>query len=311
MKILVTGGAGFIGSQIIDSLVEKGVRTAIIDNLSTGKKENINPEAAFYQADIRDKAIKEIFEKERPDIVFHEAAQASVRLSVADPCMDADINIVGSLNILENCRSFGVGKIIFASSGGAIYGEQETFPAQEPHPTRPLSPYGAAKLSFEHYLEYYRLVFGLPYVALRYSNVYGPRQDPFGEAGVVAIFTNQMLRGETPTVNGDGGQTRDYVFVKDVVAANISAMEKGVTGAYNIGTGKETSVNELYGIIKKKTGYTGDKAHGPAKTGEQYRSVLDNGLAKKVLGWNDGISLEEGLGLTAEYFSNKLNNVNI
>ncbi len=302
MKILVTGGAGFIGSQIVDALIEKGIRTAIIDNLSTGKKENINPKATFYQADIRDKAIKEIFEKERPDIVFHEAAQASVRLSVADPCMDADINIVGSLNIIENCRVYGVKKIIFASSGGAIYGEQESFPAPEPHPTRPLSPYGAAKLSIEHYLEYYRLVFGLPYVALRYSNVYGPRQDPFGEAGVVAIFTSQMLRGETPTVNGDGGQTRDYVFVKDVVAANIAAMEKEVSGVFNIGTGKETSVNGLYEIIKNKAGYPGDKKHGPAKTGEQYRSVLDASLAKKSLDWNASVSLEEGLALTAEYF---------
>lgn len=304
MKILVTGGAGFIGSQIVDALIERGVQTSIIDNLSTGKKENINPKAAFYHTDIRDKAIKEIFEKEGPDIVFHEAAQASVRISVADPCMDADINIVGSLNVIDNCRAYGVKKLIFASSGGAIYGEQESFPAPEPHPTRPLSPYGAAKLSIEHYLEYYRLVFGLPYVALRYSNVYGPRQDPFGEAGVVAIFTSQMLGGETPTVNGDGGQTRDYVFVKDVVAANIAAMERDVTGAFNIGTGKETSVNELYEIIKKKTGYAGDKKHGPAKTGEQYRSVLDASQAKKSLGWNGSVSIEEGLARTAEYFRN-------
>jgi UDP-glucose 4-epimerase len=302
MKVLVTGGAGFIGSHIVDALVEKGMETVILDNLSTGRSENINPKATFYQADIRDKAVSEIFSKERPDVVCHHAAQVSVRKSVADPCDDADINIKGSINLMEACRISGVKKVVFASSGGAIYGEQESFPATESHPTRPVSPYGAAKLSFEFYLNYYKEVYGIPYVALRYSNVYGPRQDPHGEAGVVAIFCGLMLKGETPTINGDGGQTRDYVYVKDVVAANIAAIQKDVTGGFNIGTGLETSVNGLYEVIKKKTGYAGTSRNAPAKAGEQYRSVLDASLAGSSLGWRPSKALEEGIDETVSYF---------
>ena len=302
MKVLVTGGAGFIGSHIVDALIENGMETVILDNLSTGKQENINPKAVFYHADIRDKAILDIFLKERPDVVCHHAAQVSVRNSVADPCTDADINIRGSINLMEACRISGIKKVVFASSGGAIYGEQEIFPATESHPTRPLSPYGAAKLSFEFYLNYYKEVYGIPYVALRYSNVYGPRQDPHGEAGVVAIFCGIMLKGETPTINGDGGQTRDYVYVKDVVAANIAAITSGAAGAFNIGTGLETSVNGLYELIKKKTGYAGTARNAPAKTGEQYRSVLNASLAGKSLGWRPSKALEEGIEETVSYF---------
>lgn len=301
MKILVTGGAGFIGSHIVDRVIAEGMDAAVLDNLSTGKAENINPKAVFYKADIRDKSVSDIFVKEKPDIVCHLAAQVSVRNSVDDPCADAGTNIVGSLNILENCRIHGI-KFIFASTGGAIYGEQDVFPAPEGHPAHPLSPYGAAKLAVENYLFYYSNVFGLPYVALRYANVYGPRQDPHGEAGVVAIFAGKMLAGETPVINGDGGQTRDYVYVKDVVAANVMAMKKDVTGSFNVGTGKETSVNELYALLKEKTGYSGGKTHGPAKAGEQYRSVLDNSLIRNVFGWDASTPLGKGLEETVEYF---------
>ena len=302
MKVLVTGGAGFIGSHITDSLIAKGIEVAVVDDLSTGRRENLNPKAAFYQMDIRDGSVSEVFEKEKPDIVCHHAAQVSVRISVSEPCRDSDINVTGSINILENCRRFGVPKFVFASSGGAIYGEQDVFPAPETHPTRPLSPYGAAKLAFEGYLFCYCKVFGIKYVALRYSNVYGPRQDPHGEAGVVAIFTQKMLTGETPRINGDGNQTRDYVFVGDVVKANMMAIEKDVTGCFNVGTGKETSVNELYALLKSATGYAGDTVHGPAMAGEQFRSVLDAGLIRKELGWSDEAPLELGLKKTVEYF---------
>ena len=306
MKVLVTGGAGFIGSHIVDAIIEKGMEAVILDNLSTGRRENINPKAAFYQSDIRDKDISAIFQKEKPDVVCHHAAQVSVRNSVSDPCSDADINITGSINLMEASRISGVKKIVFASSGGAIYGEQEAFPATESHPTRPLSPYGAAKLSFEFYLNCYKEVYGGPYVALRYSNVYGPRQDPHGEAGVVAIFCGMMIKGETPTINGDGGQTRDYVYVKDVVAANIAAITGEAAGAFNIGTGLETSVNGLYEIIKMKTGYAGHAQNAPAKAGEQYRSVLDASHAGTGLGWRPSKALEVGIEETVSFFKGKL-----
>jgi len=305
MKIIVTGGAGFIGSHITDALLTAGHDVAIIDNLSTGRRENLNPGAKFYHADIRDKAVSDIFAAEKPDVVCHQAAQVSVRYSVADPCADADINIVGSINLLENCRIHGVGRMTFASSGGAIYGEQDVFPAPESHAFHPCSPYGTAKLSVEFYMDYYRQVFGLSYAALRYSNVYGPRQDPHGEAGVVAIFVGLMLEGKTPTVNGDGGQTRDYVYVKDVVAANVAAIEGNAVGGFNIGTGIETSVNGLYDVIKEKTGYAGGNVHAPAKAGEQYRSVLDAAYAKASLGWSPKTSLGDGISETVAFFRTK------
>ncbi|MHB8174649.1 MAG: NAD-dependent epimerase/dehydratase family protein [Nitrospirota bacterium] len=304
-KILITGGAGFIGSHITDAAIEAGMEAVVIDNLFTGKKENVNPKAKFYLADIRHTDISDIFTAEKPDIVCHHAAQVSVRNSVEDPAQDAGINIVGSINVIDNCRKFGVKKIVFASSGGAIYGEQEKFPAPEDHPARPESPYGAAKLSVEHYLYIYKKVFGLEYVALRYSNVYGPRQDPFGEAGVVAIFTAKMLSGNTPLINGDGGQTRDYVYVKDVVQANMLAFQDGAEGPYNVGTGMETDVNRLYELIRENTGYRGGNEHGAAKAGEQYRSVLDSARIKNELGWKQRYSLEEGLKDTVEYFRRK------
>lgn len=305
MKILITGGAGFIGSHITDAAIDAGMEVVIIDNLFTGKRENLNPHAKFYLADIRHKDIADIFADEKPDVVCHHAAQVSVRNSVDDPCQDAEINIVGSINVIDNCKKSGVKKIVFASSGGAIYGEQEKFPAPEDHPARPDSPYGAAKLSVEHYLYIYKKVFGLKYIALRYSNVYGPRQDPHGEAGVVAIFTGKMLSNQTPLINGDGGQTRDYVYVRDVVQANMLAFKSDAEGPFNVGTGIETDVNRLYSLIRERTGYREGNEHGPAKAGEQYRSVLDCARIKKGLGWEPKFSLEEGLKETVEFFRNK------
>ena len=306
MRVLVTGGAGFIGSHIVDALVDGGHRVSVLDNLSTGRVENINPATTFYEMDVRDEAVSRIFSEERPEAVVHMAAQVSVRESVADPVHDASVNVMGSINLLQSCIKYGVGRFVFASSGGAVYGEQETFPATEAHPTRPLSPYGAAKLAVEHYLHYYHKEHSLDYTALRYANVYGPRQDPHGEAGVVAIFTGKMLDGETPTVNGDGLQTRDYVYVGDVVKANLLALSKDYVGCLNVGTGVEATVNQLYGFIKAEAGYKGDKVHGPAKAGEQFRSVVDCALIKKSFGWSPEVSLPEGLKETVNYFRAEL-----
>jgi len=235
MKILVTGGAGFIGSHVVDAYLELGHEVVVVDNLSSGSIENLNPKAKFYEMDIRDSDIEDLFKNEKPDVVNHHAAQMDVRKSVEDPIYDADVNIIGSLNLLQNCIKYGVKKFIFASTGGAIYGEQDYFPADEEHPTRPLSPYGVAKLTVEKYLYFYKEVHGLNYVVLRYANIYGPRQNPHGEAGVVAIFTSKMLKGEQPVINGDGFQTRDYTFVGDVVRANVLALSYEKSDVFNIG----------------------------------------------------------------------------
>ena len=302
MKILITGGAGFIGSHVADACVAAGHSVAIVDNLSMGKKENLNPRATFYKLDIRDSALVEIFRKERFEAVFHLAAQMDVRKSVEDPIFDASVNILGTLNILEQCKASGVRKFIFASTGGAIYGEQEKFPADESHPLRPLSPYGITKLAVEKYLFYYREVFGLSSVALRFANIYGPRQNPHGEAGVVAIFTSKMLAGERPTINGDGKQSRDYTYVDDVVAANMFALGYDRSGTFNVGTGVEADVNALFAILNKATGGKCTSLHGPAKKGEQQRSVLDYALINKTFGWKPAVSLADGLVRTVEHF---------
>ncbi|MHB1347478.1 MAG: NAD-dependent epimerase/dehydratase family protein [Candidatus Humimicrobiaceae bacterium] len=303
MKILITGGAGFIGSNVADLLIENGFDVCIVDNLSSGKLENINTKAMFYMCDIRENEIFKIIETEKPQIVIHNAAQMSVRNSVEDPVNDAGINIIGGLNVLEACRKTKVQKVIFASSGAVVYGEQQFFPADESHPANPISPYGVAKLSFEKYLYYYNYVFGLKYIALRYANVYGPRQDPLGEAGVVAIFLNKLLNGEQPVINGDGKQTRDYVFVKEVAAANFLAVKQDFTGEINIGTGIETDVNNLFDILKRLTGQKNLKeAHGPVKDGEQTRSVLSYKKAQAILGWEPKIDLKSGLSETYEWF---------
>ncbi len=303
MKILITGGAGFIGSHVGDLLIENNYEVAIVDNLSTGKLENINPKAVFYKCDIRDSEIFKIIETVKPQIIIHKAAQLSVRNSVEDPVNDANINIIGGLNVLEACRKLKVEKVIFASSGGVVYGEQQYFPADENHPTKPISPYGVAKLTFEKYLYYYNYTFGLKYTALRYANIYGPRQDPYGEAGVVAIFSKKLLSNEQPVINGDGKQTRDYVFVKDVAAANLAAVRSDFTGEVNIGTGVETDVNRLFDIMKNAAGQKDLKeVHAPAKEGEQIRSVLSYKKAKEILGWEPKMELKMGLAQTYDWF---------
>ena len=307
MKVLITGGAGFIGSNVADGLLEKNYRVVIVDDLSNGKKENISKEAKFYRCDIRNKKLYSIFKAEKPEVVIHNAAQMSVRVSVENPLMDADINIMGGLNVIQSCHTYNVNKIIFASSGGTVYGEQKYFPADEEHPTSPISPYGVAKLATENYLYYFYKTYGLKYISLRYGNIYGPRQDPYGEAGVVAIFSSKIIKGENPIINGDGLQTRDYVYVGDVVDINIKAIESDFTGPLNAGTGKETSVVELFKILREVSGKGGvEEVHGPPKEGEQRRSQLSYKLAEKVLGWQPGISLEEGLKVTYGWFKKNM-----
>lgn len=306
MKILVTGGAGFIGSHIVDAYIKDGHSVVVIDDLSMGNLRNVNPEAKFIKLDIRDEQVKEVFQEENFEIVNHHAAQMDVRKSVEDPIYDASVNIIGVLNLLENCKNYDVKKFIFASTGGAIYGEQDYFPADEEHPLRPLSPYGITKLATERYLYYYEKVYGLQYVILRYANVYGPRQNPHGEAGVVAIFTKKMLEGKQPQINGDGKQTRDYVFIDDVVKANVLALNYKKSEIFNIGTGIETDVNTLFRKLRRLTGSNCEEYHAPPKKGEQLRSVLSYSRIKNELGWEPKIMIEEGLKLTVEYFKKEL-----
>ena len=271
--VLVTGGAGFIGSHLVDAYLARGWRVSVIDNLSTGERRNVNPRAEFHEADIREFPIEEI----RPDVISHHAAQMDVRRSVADPVFDADVNVIGSVRLLQKAAQSGVKRFIFASTGGAIYGEPLFAPQTEEHPTTPLSPYGCAKLAVEHYMNYFRVVHGLSTVALRYANVYGPRQNSKGEAGVIAIFIERKLRGEKATINGDGGQTRDYVYVEDVVAANMAVTDSTDAGPFNVGTGVETSVNEIGTLIGVNA------IHGAAKPGEQRRSVLASKFGRTPL----------------------------
>jgi UDP-glucose 4-epimerase len=303
MKIIVTGGAGFIASHIVDAFLREGHEVFIIDDLSSGRRENINPNATFYHMDIRKRSeLEEIFSLVQPDIVDHHAAQINVRRSVEDPVYDASINIIGTLNILELSRRYGVKKVIFASTGGAIYGEVDGL-ADESTPTLPISPYGASKRAVEIYLNYYNTVFGLNYVALRYANVYGPRQDPFGEAGVIAIFSERILSGKPCIIYGDGEQTRDYVYVMDVVDANIKALTCP-TGIYNIGTSIETSVNQLIEFLKEASGRDFPVIYDAPRQGEVRRIALSYKRANEVLGWKPNISLKDGIRETFQYFAN-------
>jgi UDP-glucose 4-epimerase len=304
MNILVTGGAGFIGSQIADEYIKLGHNVIIADNMSTGVKEFINSKAKFYEVDIRDDKISEIFRKHKIDVINHHAAQIDLRKSVADPKYDVDVNVIGSINLLQYAIENSVKKFIFASTGGAIYGEHDYFPADEKHPTRPYAPYGINKNTIEKYLFYYNHVYGLNYVVFRYANVYGPRQNPFGECGVVAIFTDKMLGDSKPVINGNGKQTRDYVYVQDVVNANVLALDAKGPVIFNIGTSVETSVNYIFNKVNEYAGTKFEENHGPAKKGEQMRSVLSYEKIKKELGWNPKINMDEGLKLTLEYFKN-------
>lgn len=305
MIILVTGGAGFIGSHVVDAYINAGHDVVVIDDLSSGLMENVNPKAQFYKLDIRGDEIENIFRKHSIEVVNHHAAQMDVRKSVADPKFDATVNVIGGLNIFEIAHKYQVKKFIFASTGGAIYGEQDYFPADEEHPLRPLSPYGITKLSTEKYLFYYKEVYGIHYVVLRYANVYGPRQNPHGEAGVVAIFANKMLKGEQPVINGDGKQTRDYTFVGDIVRANVLALGYPTSNIFNIGTGVETDVNTVFRTLRQYLKPDVPEYHGTAKQGEQLRSVISYSKIQKELGWSPSVPLSEGLRLTAEFFKKK------
>ncbi|MFQ5509910.1 MAG: NAD-dependent epimerase/dehydratase family protein [Leptospirillia bacterium] len=301
MKCLVTGGAGFIGSHLVDRLVLEGHEVQVVDDLSHGKRAAVNPSAKLVKMDIRSPRIGRKVRNFRPQVIFHLAAQMDVRKSVDDPLFDAHVNVIGTLNIMQAAVESGCPRLLFASSGGAVYGEQETFPATESHPTRPMSPYGITKRCGELYADYYKAL-GLHCASMRLGNVYGPRQDPHGEAGVVAIFTQLMLEGKTPTINGTGRQTRDFVYVDDVVDAFLSAFINERSGEYNVGTGIESDVNRLYELIAKHVGFSDNPIHGPAKDGEQLRSVIS---AKKFNGetdWEPRTSLDEGIRETVAWF---------
>jgi len=380
MKILVTGGAGFIGSHIVDLYIKNGYEVIIIDDLSTGKAEYVNKKAKFYKLDINelnvnDAKLKDIFKIERPDVINHHAAQISVIESIKDPVSDANVNILATLNLLENCVKYNVKKFIFASSGGTVYKETDKLPVDENHPTKPLSPYGVSKLAIENYLYYYKKIHNLDSAILRYANVYGPGQDPYGEAGVIAIFINKMLKGENPIINGDGNQTRDFVYISNAAQANLLALKLSLENEtksninlrdefknkikgdvvskgriesknkngnnnnvalkekfesknkngnnriekdkntnngiiindiaiFNIGTGIETSVNELFYKLKKITKANIKEIYGPQKMGELRRSCLNSNKAKEILGWEPKIDINQGLKLTVNYFKN-------
>lgn len=306
LKILLTGGAGFIGSNITDEYIRFGHNVVIVDNFITGKKENLNPKAKFYEADITDiKHIAQIFEHEKPDVVNHHAAQMDVRKSVADPIFDAQTNVIGTINLLENSIRQKIKKFIFASSGGVMYGECGKISPTEKQTPRPLSPYGITKHTVEHYLDYYSETYGLKYVAFRYGNVYGPRQDPHGEAGVVAIFIKRILASEPISIFGDGEQMRDYVFVSDIVHANLIALQKGENEIFNIGTGKTKSVNQLFYELSKITDYFQKPVYKPQRTGELFKSSLDVKKAKQKLGWSARIDFNSGLKETFGYFKGR------
>jgi UDP-glucose 4-epimerase len=292
----------------VDALVATAAHeVSIIDDLSAGMHDQINPSARFYQADIRDAGeVGRIVASERPEVMIHFAAQMDVRRSVADPAFDAQVNLVGFLNLMEAARQHGLRRVVFSSTGGAIYGDQDFFPADESHPCRPISPYGVAKFATESYLHFYRAQYGIEYAAMRYANVYGPRQNPHGEAGVVAIFCGRLLENQPVTIFGDGEQTRDYVYVGDVVRANVAAITAMVTGPINVGTGIETTVNQLYRTLAGVAKSGRSATYAPARPGEQSRSVIAAGRAGRELGWKPQVMLEEGLRRTYEFFQQRI-----
>jgi len=302
VKILVTGGAGFIGSHIVDAYIKKGHQVVVVDDLSTGHSHNVNSRAHFLKTDVRDPALLDLFMMERFDVVNHQAARGNVRASMEDPLVYADVNIRGGINLLECSRKCGVRKFVYSSTGGCVYGELQYSPADEKHPIAPRDPYGASKASFELYLPVFAVNYGLVYTVFRYPNVYGPRQDPFGEAGVISIFTRQMLRGIPSIINGDGEQERDYVFVEDVAQANLVALTNGNNDIFNLGWGVGTSVNTIFHRLKRIINSNVKEIHGPPKLGEVRRSCLDARKAKHVLGWEPQVKLEDGLKRTVEFF---------
>ena len=303
MKILVTGGAGFIGSHVADALLADGHDVHILDDLSSGKKANLPDGATFHKGDIRSAKVEGLFEQHQFEALYHLAAQMDVRKSVEDPGFDAEVNVLGFLNLMEAGRENGLKKVVFSSTGGAIYGEPEYAPQDEEHALKPISPYGITKLVAEKYLHFYHLQHGLQYVALRYANVYGPRQDAHGDAGVVAIFSRAFLSGEQPQIYGDGEQTRDYVFVEDVVRANVAALQLDEPEIVNVGTAEETTVNELFRQIRDLAGSDAEEQHAAARPGEQQRSVIDPSKAERVLDWTPAFALNNGLAKTVRWFA--------
>ncbi len=302
MKVLVTGGAGFIGSHIVDALCAAGHQVVVVDNLSTGRRQNLRPDVPLHPLDLRSPDLGDLIRAERPECICHQAAQASVSVSVKQPLLDAEINVLGSLRLLEAARQAGVRKIVYASSGGAVYGEPRYLPCDEDHPIAPLSPYGVSKYIVELYLRLYRDLYGLAYTVLRYANVYGPRQDPYGEAGVVAIFTCRMLRGQRPTIFGDGEQQRDFVYVTDVARANLLALTAADGQVLNIGSGRPTTVNTLYQHLSRLTGFREPPVYGPPRPGDVYRTYVAIERARHHLGWQPTVDLETGLAATVAAF---------
>lgn len=303
MKILITGGAGFIASHIVDAYVNAEYDVAVLDNLSTGVRENLNPKATFYQGNITDQElVQSVINDVKPEVLNHHAAHIHVGRSVEDPLFDATVNIDGTINLMQALKDVGsCKKVIFASTGGAMYGHKQT-PFSEDMMPAPLSPYGVSKRAAELYLGFYREQYGIPFVALRYANVYGPRQNPHGEAGVVSIFSKRIIENTQPIINGDGKQTRDYVYVEDVARANILATEKDVSGAFNIGTSIETDVNEIFRLVNEAFGSDWKEVHGPPRAGEQKTSSLSYQKAKDILGWKQTVTIAEGIKKTVEWF---------
>lgn len=308
MKILVTGGCGFIGSHLTDRLIEKGHEVSIIDNLSTGKIENLNSSAGFYNCDIRDTAgMRRAFEQEKPEVVFHLAAQINVRKSEENPFFDTDVNINGSINVIKNFLNVeGRKKIIFASTGGVIYGETDILPTPETEEPFPLCPYGISKLAVEKYLVYFSHFYKLGFAALRFGNVYGPRQNAYAEAGVIAIFSTNILEKKTPVIFGDGEQTRDFIYIDDVLDANITMMENDITGIFNVGTGKETSVNRIFSCVKEVSGQNVSKTHAGPRKGEIKRSCISSEKISRMTGWRPAVEIEAGIRKTFDWFKSSL-----
>lgn len=302
MHILVTGGAGFIGSNIADRLISDGHSVVIVDNLFSGYMENVNPAADFRNVDVTDfNALEEVFKEKRFDAVFHLAAQIDVRKSGKDPAFDASVNIIGGINLLKLMEKYKSGKLIYSSTGGAIYGEPKSIIADENQPAEPIAPYGVSKFCLERYIEYFHRMCGIEYTIFRYANVYGPRQDPLGEAGVIAIFMGKMIKGEGTVIFGNGKQTRDFVFIDDIVSANIAALSQGSGEIINIGTGIEVSVNEIHSCLTEIFEIKEPAEIKPERKGEVFRIALDASKAKKILGWSPKFTLKEGLKITADY----------